>query len=94
MIKKTSLKTGKLTQRPGFLIAGSIIFASGLALGFSALAGNMNLPGQNVVSSNALQPGGATQQTQADIGDDVLAAPGLRASKRRHASNSDLVSKQ
>ena len=66
MIKKTSLKTGKLTQRSGFLIAGSIIFASGFALGLSALAGNMNLPEQNMLSSNALQPGGATQQTQAD----------------------------
>ena len=93
MIKKTSLKTGKLTQRPGFLIVGSIIFASGFALGLCALAGNMNLPEQNMVSSNALQPGGATQQTQADsqtalqfpnasetaadIGDDVVA--GARA---------------
>jgi hypothetical protein len=68
---------------------GSIIFGSGFALGLSALAGNMNLPEQNMVSSNALQPGGATQQTQADsqtalqfpnaseaaadIGDDVVA---------------------
>jgi hypothetical protein len=90
MIRKTSSKTGKRTQRPGFLIAGSIIFASGFALGLSALAGNMNLPEQNMVSSNALQPGGATQQTQADsqtalqfpnasevaadIGDNVLTA--------------------
>jgi FG-GAP-like repeat len=90
MMRKTSSKTGKRTLRPGFLIAGSIIFAISFALGFSALAGNMNLPQQNMVSNTALQPGGATQQTQADsqtalqfpnaseaaadIGDDVLTA--------------------
>jgi len=67
MIKKTSLKTGQLTQRPGFLKTGSIIFASGFALALSALAGNMNLPEQNMLSSNALQAGRATQQTQADL---------------------------
>ncbi len=66
MIRKTSSITGKRTQRPGFLRAGSIIFASSLALGFSALAGNMNLPEQNMGSSNAPQPGETTEQTQAD----------------------------
>jgi hypothetical protein len=88
MIRKTSSKTGKCTQRPGLLRASSIIFASSFALGLSALASNMNLPEQNMVSSNALQPGGTIQQTQTDsqtapqpadpseaaagIGDDVL----------------------
>src|SRR5437773_11962414 len=59
MIRKTSSITG-------FLRAGSIIFASSFALGLSALAGNMDLPGQNMISSNALQHGGTTQQTQTD----------------------------
>src|SRR5436305_10466376 len=88
MIRKTSSKTGKCTQRPSLLRAGSIIFASSFALGLSALASNMNLPEQNMVSSNALQPGGTTEQTQTNsqtapqpadlseaptgIGDDVL----------------------
>src|SRR5436305_15184152 len=88
MIRKASSITGKRMQRPGFLRAGSIIFASSVALGLSALASNMNLPEQNTVSSNALQPGGTTEQTQTDlqtapqpadpseaaagIGDDVL----------------------
>ncbi len=81
MIRKTSSITG-------FLRAGSIIFASSFALGLSALAGNMDLPEQNMISSNALQPGGTTEQMQTDsqtapqpadpseaaagIGDDVL----------------------
>src|SRR5437667_10382164 len=67
MIRKTSSITGKRMQRPGFLRAGSIIFASSVALGLSALASNMNLPEQNTVSSNALQPGGTTEQTQTDL---------------------------
>src|SRR2546430_13240530 len=59
MIRKTSSITG-------FLRAGSIIFASSFALGLSALAGHMDLPEQNMVSSNALQPGETTEQTHAD----------------------------
>ena len=90
MIRKTSSKTSKHTQRPGFLIAGAIIFTSSFALGLSALAGNMNLPEQNMISSNAFQPAGATQNAEADsqaapqfpdaseaaadIGDDALTA--------------------
>src|SRR5439155_2723521 len=67
MIRKTSSITGKRMQRPGFLRAGSIIFASSVSLGLSALASNMNLPEQNTVSSNALQPGVTTEQTQTDL---------------------------
>ena len=59
MIRKTNSITG-------FLRGGSIIVASSFALGLSALAGNMDLPGQNMISSNALQPGGTTEQTQTD----------------------------
>src|SRR5438477_11982606 len=81
MIRTTSSMTG-------FLRAGSIIFASSFALGLSALAGHMDLPEQNMISNNALQPGGTTEQMQTDsqtapqpadpseaaagIGDDVV----------------------
>jgi FG-GAP-like repeat len=66
MVRKTSSKTGKRTQRPGLLIAGSIIFAGSFALGLSVLAGNMSLPEQNMVSGNTLQPDGATHNTHTD----------------------------
>src|SRR4051812_44403278 len=90
MIKRRSSKT-KHSQRPGFLIVGSIIFAGAFAVGPAAVAGNMKLPEQNMISSNALDSGGAAQQTQsgsqtalrspnasdvtAEIGDDALATP-------------------
>jgi hypothetical protein len=53
-------------QRRGFPIAGSIIFASGVALGLTAVGGNINLPEQNIVSSTPFQPGRATHETRAD----------------------------
>jgi hypothetical protein len=53
-------------QRRGFPIAGSIVFAGGLALGLAALGGNINLPEQNIVSSTPFQPGAATHETRAD----------------------------
>jgi hypothetical protein len=53
-------------QRLGLPIASAIIFASGLALGHAALAGNMNLPEENVVSSIPFQPRGAIHETWAD----------------------------
>jgi hypothetical protein len=54
-------------MRPGFSITGSVVFGA-VALGFAALAGNMNLPEQNIVSSAhaPFQPGGATHETRAD----------------------------
>src|SRR5437868_6521274 len=53
-------------QRRAFLIAGSISFAGGVALGLAALAGDMNSPEQNIVSSSPLQPGRAAHETRVD----------------------------
>jgi elongation factor P hydroxylase len=52
-------------MRPGFPIIGSVVFG-GVALGLAALAGNINLPEQSIVSRTQLQPGAATHETRAD----------------------------
>jgi hypothetical protein len=51
-----------MLRRP--LIPRAIVFSS-LVLGLAPLAGNNNLPGQNVVSSAPFQPGVATHETKA-----------------------------
>src|SRR5205807_5217120 len=53
-------------QRRAFPIAGSIIFAGGLALRLAALAGDIDLSEQNIVSNIWLQPGWATHETRTD----------------------------
>src|SRR5437867_611913 len=49
-------------RRPGFLIVGLIVFG-GVALGRAALAGNINLPQENIVSRAPFQPNAATHET-------------------------------
>jgi len=50
-------------QRLGFLIVGLIVFG-GVAQGLAALAGNSNLPEENIFSRAPFQPSAATHETR------------------------------
>ncbi|SRR6266540_454289 len=50
-------------QRLGFSLMGSIVF-SGVALGLTVLAGNINSPQQNILSRTPSQPSAATHETR------------------------------
>ncbi len=52
-------------QRRGFSIAGSIVYASGVALGIAAFAGDVNLAGRNVLSGTPFRPAAAMHETRA-----------------------------
>jgi hypothetical protein len=55
-------------QRRGFSIVGSIAFARGVALGIAALASDVNLAEQNMVSGTPFQPAAAMHETRAGYG--------------------------
>lgn len=55
-------------QRRGFSIVSSIAYASGVALGIAAFAGNVNLAEQNVDSGTPFQPAAAMHETRAGDG--------------------------
>ncbi len=55
-------------QRCGFSIVGSIAYASGVALGIAAFAGDVNLAEQNLVSGTPFQPAAAMHETRAADG--------------------------
>ena len=57
---------GRTMQQRAFTIVGSIIFAGGMALGFAALAGDINSREQNIISSAPLQPGRVAHEVRTD----------------------------